>query len=92
MLWYAGHFLHDQAHEAGDKLGPDLAAEIETVGADFGHLGPMLDAAQRELAGAGILRYLGVEPARRLGCVVTCDQLEDRGHERHEIQAPGDDH
>src|SRR3954471_7021448 len=30
-----------------------LAAEIETVGADFGHLEPMLDAAQRELAGAG---------------------------------------
>src|SRR4051794_15884815 len=31
-----------------------LAAEIETVGADFGHLEPMLDAAQRELAGAGV--------------------------------------
>ena len=30
------------------------AAEIETVGADFGHLEPMLDAAQRELAGAGV--------------------------------------
>src|SRR5215207_3280388 len=31
-----------------------LAAEIETVGADFGHLEPMLDAAQRELAASGI--------------------------------------
>jgi hypothetical protein len=31
-----------------------LAAEIETVGADFGHLEPMLDATQRELARAGI--------------------------------------
>jgi hypothetical protein len=31
-----------------------LAAEIETVGADFGHVEPMLDAAQRELAAAGI--------------------------------------
>jgi len=31
-----------------------LAAEIETVGADFGHLEPMLDAAQRELQAAGI--------------------------------------
>src|SRR4051795_12373037 len=31
-----------------------LAAEIETVGADFGHLEPMLDAAQRELAAADI--------------------------------------
>ena len=31
-----------------------LAAEIKTVGADFGHLEPMLDAAQRELAAAGI--------------------------------------
>src|SRR3954451_1630134 len=31
-----------------------LAAEIETVGADFGHLEPMLDAAQHELAAAGV--------------------------------------
>jgi transposase len=31
-----------------------LAAEIETVGADFGHLEPMLDAAQRELGAAGV--------------------------------------
>jgi transposase len=31
-----------------------LAAEIETVGADFGHLEPMLDAAQRELRTAGV--------------------------------------
>src|SRR4029079_507561 len=30
------------------------AAEIETVGADFGHLEPMLDAAQRELRAAGV--------------------------------------
>jgi transposase len=31
-----------------------LAAEVENVGADFGHLEPMLDAAQRELAAAGV--------------------------------------
>src|SRR3954467_11910265 len=31
-----------------------LAAEIETVGADFGHLEPMLDAAQRELHAASL--------------------------------------
>src|SRR3954463_2471300 len=31
-----------------------LAAEIETVGADFGHLEPMLDAAQRELTASGV--------------------------------------
>ena len=31
-----------------------LAAEVETVGADFGHLEPMLDAAQGELAAAGV--------------------------------------
>jgi len=36
------------------------AAEIETVGADFGHLEPMLDAAQRELAGAGVSDTPGV--------------------------------
>jgi transposase len=31
-----------------------LAAEIDNVGADFGHLEPMLDAAHRELAHAGV--------------------------------------
>jgi transposase len=31
-----------------------LAAEIDNVGADFGHLEPMLDAAQAELAAAGV--------------------------------------
>jgi transposase len=31
-----------------------LAAEVETVGADFGHLEPMLDAAQRELKASGV--------------------------------------
>ncbi len=31
-----------------------LAAEVQTVGADFGHLEPMLDAAERELAAAGV--------------------------------------
>jgi len=31
-----------------------LAAEVETVGADFGHLEPMLNAAQSELAAAGV--------------------------------------
>ena len=31
-----------------------LAAEIETVGGDFGHLEPMLDATGRELAAAGV--------------------------------------
>ena len=31
-----------------------LAAEVATVGADFGHLEPMLDAAQRELEAAGV--------------------------------------
>ena len=37
-----------------------LAAEIETVGADFGHLKPMLDATERELAAAGITDAPGV--------------------------------
>jgi hypothetical protein len=31
-----------------------LAAELETVGTDFGHLEPMLDATQRELRAAGV--------------------------------------
>jgi hypothetical protein len=31
-----------------------LAAEIETVGSDFGHLEPMLAATCRELAAAGV--------------------------------------
>src|SRR3954470_14051526 len=37
-----------------------LAAEIETVGADFGHLEPMLEATQRELRAAGIDESPGV--------------------------------
>ena len=37
-----------------------LAAEIDNVGADFGHLEPMLDAAQRELAHAGVDETPGV--------------------------------
>ena len=31
-----------------------IAAEVMTVAPDFGHLEPMLDAAQRELAAAGV--------------------------------------
>ena len=31
-----------------------LAAEVLTIAPDFGHLEPMLDAAQRELAAAGV--------------------------------------
>jgi transposase len=37
-----------------------LAAEIDNVGADFGHLEPMLDAAQRELEHAGVDETPGV--------------------------------
>jgi transposase len=37
-----------------------LAAEIETVGGDFGHLEPMLDATGRELAAAGVTDTPGV--------------------------------
>jgi transposase len=37
-----------------------LAAEIATVGADFGHLEPMLDAAQHELQEAGVTDMPGV--------------------------------
>jgi transposase len=40
-----------------------LAAEIETVGADFGHLEPMLEATERELAAAGIDELPDVLPA-----------------------------
>jgi transposase len=37
-----------------------VAAEIETVGGDFGHLEPMLDAAQHELHAAGVTDTPGV--------------------------------
>ncbi len=44
-----------------------LAAEIATVGADFGHLEPMLDAAQHELHAAGVDRDAwGAAGRRRL--------------------------
>ena len=37
-----------------------MAAEIAAVGADFGHLEPMLDAAQHELHAAGVTDTPGV--------------------------------
>lgn len=37
-----------------------LAAEVMTAGGDFGHLEPMIDATQRELAGAGVEDRIGV--------------------------------
>jgi hypothetical protein len=37
-----------------------LAAEVQTIGGDFGHLEPMLDAAERELAAAGVDETPGV--------------------------------
>jgi transposase len=37
-----------------------IAAEVMTVAPDFGHLEPMLDAAQRELLGAGVTETPGV--------------------------------
>ena len=37
-----------------------IAAEVMTAAPDFGHLGPMLDAAQRELEAAGVTETPGV--------------------------------
>jgi transposase len=37
-----------------------IAAEVMTAAPDFGHLEPMLDAAQRELTGAGVTETPGV--------------------------------
>ena len=37
-----------------------IAAEVMTAAPDFGHLEPMLDAAQRELAAAGVTENPGV--------------------------------
>ena len=37
-----------------------IAAEVMTAAPDFGHLEPMLDAAQRELHAAGITETPGV--------------------------------
>src|SRR4051812_2823555 len=49
-----GFLQGDNAQAVTNEHQVVLAAEIETVGADFGHLEPMLDAAQRELAAADI--------------------------------------
>ena len=44
-----------------------IAAEVMTVAPDFGHLEPMLDAAQRELDAAGVTRgSAGARRGRRL--------------------------
>ena len=42
-----------------------LAAEVMTASPDFGHLGPMVAAARRELAGAGVTKTPDVVRCRR---------------------------
>jgi hypothetical protein len=37
-----------------------IAAEINTGSSDFGHLGPIVEAAQRELQAAGVTEQPGV--------------------------------
>ena len=49
-----GFLQGDNAQAVTNEHQVVLAAEIETVGADFGHLEPMLDAAHRELRAAGV--------------------------------------
>jgi transposase len=43
-----------------NEQGIVIAAEIRTASPDFGHLGPMIDAALRELSAAGITEQPGV--------------------------------
>ena len=59
-----------------------LAAEIETVGADFGHLEPMLHAAQRELAAAGIDETPAVGAGRRRLPARRTDATDHRSRDR----------
>jgi Transposase DDE domain len=57
-----------------------IAAEINTDSPDFGHLEPMVFAAERELAGAGIAEALGVVVADAgYWHHDQMDQLADRG-------------
>ena len=65
-----------------------LAAEIETVGADFGHLEPMLDVTQRELEAAGIDELPGVllaDPGYRHG-----EQMQRIGDHGIQVLIPPD--
>jgi transposase len=48
--WLQGY----NAQAASNEQGIVIAAEIAAVSPDFGHLAPMVAAARRELAGAGI--------------------------------------
>ena len=64
-----------------------LAAEVETAGADFGHLEPMLDAARRELP-SGRRR-----PTRPASCsptpaTGTCDRWSAIVDQRHTGRSP----
>ena len=59
-----------------------LAAEIETVGADFGHLEPMLDATQRELAAAGVDEAPGRAAGRRRLLARRADATDRRPRHR----------
>lgn len=54
--WIQGY----SAQAVTNELQIILAAEIATVGADFGHLEPMLHAAQHELQAAGVCDTAGV--------------------------------
>jgi hypothetical protein len=49
-----GFLQGDDAQAVANEHQIVLAAEVMTVAPDFGHLEPMLDAAQRELAAAGV--------------------------------------
>jgi ABC-type hemin transport system substrate-binding protein len=44
----------DSFQAACDERHLIVADEVMTASPDFGHLGPMVDAARRELAGAGV--------------------------------------
>jgi len=55
-----GFLQGDNAQAVTNEHQVVVAAEIETVGADFGHLEPMLAATHRELAGAGVDEAPGV--------------------------------
>src|SRR4051812_29051116 len=48
--WVQGY----NAQAARNERHLIVAAELMTASPDFGHLGPMVDAARRELAGAGV--------------------------------------
>lgn len=74
-----GYKPRTRRNEAASDPRLILAAEVMVAAPDFGHLEPMLDAIQRELAAAGVNETPGVPAVDVRAELVVGDALEHVG-------------